>query len=391
MRRPTFALLTCILLAGCATVETPIAPQLPRDMARRADGSPARPWSASLDEQEIRNRIVKLLPTTVKDRSGWALDLYMAYAYLKIPHAAETYCATLAVIEQESGYQADPVVPGLPGIVRKELDRRAEKYGVPRLLISGAMLMKSPDGRSYVERIEALKTEKQLDALYDDMIGELPFGRQLLADHNPVHTAGPMQVSIAFAEQHAQEKPYPYPMTKQLRDEVFGRRGGLYFGAAILLDYPAPYEDVVYRFADFNAGRYASRNASFQAALARYANRPLVLDGDLLRYEDGKPAATPSQVESALRSIGGALRMNDSDIRRDLLLEKDEGFGQSRLYRRVFELADQAAGKPVPRQAMPGIDLKSPKITRKLTTEWFARRVDERYRKCLTRADAAAV
>jgi hypothetical protein len=32
--------------------------------------------------------------------------------------------------------------------------------------------------------------------------------------------------------------------------------------------------------------------------------------------------------------------------------------------------------------------LKSPKITRKLTTEWFANRVDERQRKCLARASA---
>ena len=38
-------------------------------------------------------------------------------------------------------------------------------------------------------------------------------------------------------------------------------------------------------------------------------------------------------------------------------------------------MADKA-GKPMPRQAMPQIDLKSPKITRKLTTEWFARRVE---------------
>ena len=32
---------------------------------------------------------------------------------------------------------------------------------------------------------------------------------------------------------------------------------------------------------------------------------------------------------------------------------------------------------------MPQIDLKSPKITRKLTTEWFARRVDSRFKQCL--------
>jgi len=35
---------------------------------------------------------------------------------------------------------------------------------------------------------------------------------------------------------------------------------------------------------------------------------------------------------------------------------------------------------------IPRIDLHSPKITRPLTTEWFARRVDERYQRCLARA-----
>jgi hypothetical protein len=38
---------------------------------------------------------------------------------------------------------------------------------------------------------------------------------------------------------------------------------------------------------------------------------------------------------------------------------------------------------------MPQIDLKSPKISRKLTTEWFARRVEGRYRICLKRAEAS--
>jgi hypothetical protein len=385
------ALSVAVFMAGCATIEAPSGPPLPPDMAHRPGGAVARPWPVTTDEPEVRTRIARLLPADLKDKPGWALDLYMAFAYLKLPHASETYCAAMSVIEQESSFQVDPAVAGLPGIVRKELDRRADKYGIPRFVISAAMLKGSPDGRSYNDRIDTLKTEKQLDALFRDMIGELPFGRQLLADYNPVHTAGPMQVSVDFAERHAREKPYPYPMTRTLRDEVFTRRGGLYFGTAILLDYPAPYDDVAFRFADFNAGRYASRNAAFQAELARYADKPLTLDGDLLRYEKGVASDTPSQVEAVARSLAGVLRLNAAEMRRDLLLEKDAAFSQTALYTRLFALADKAAGKPVARQSMPNIDLKSPKIVRKLTTEWFARRVEERYRKCLARAEAASL
>lgn len=385
------ALSMSVFMAGCATVEAPSGPPLPPDLAHRPGGAVARPWPVTMDEPEVRTRIARLLPADLKDKPGWALDLYMAFAYLKVPHASETYCAAMSVIEQESSFQVDPVVPGLPGIVRKEFDRRAEKYGIPKLLIAAALKTRSPDGRSYDERVDALKTEKQLNALFQDMTGELPFGRQLLADYNPVHTAGPMQVSVEFAERHAREKPYPYPMTKAVRDEVFTRRGGLYFGSAILLDYPAPYDDVAFRFADFNAGRYASRNAAFQAALARYTDKPLTLDGDLLRYEKGVASDTPSQVEAVVRSLAGILRMNAAEMRRDLLLEKEAAFAQSALYTRLFALADKAAGKPVTRQLMPNIDLKSPKIIRKLTTEWFARRVEERYRKCLARAEAASL
>lgn len=376
-----------VLLGSCAT--TDIGPQLPADLSRRPDGLVGKPWPA-VDAPEIRARIVRLLPDSVRDKPGWAADLQQAYSHLAIPHAAETYCATLAIVEQESTYQADPAVPNLPAIVRKEIDRRADKYAIPQLIVSAALKKSSPDGRSYDERIAALKTEKQLNALFEDMIGELPFGRKLLADYNPVHTAGPMQVSIEFAQRHARDKAYPYPVAKQLRDEVFTRRGGLYFGSAILLDYPAPYDDVVYRFADFNAGRYASRNAAFQAALNRLTGKSLALDGDLLRYDADAASDQPSQVETTLVSLSTALDMSAREIRRDLLQEKTADFGGTRLYARVFELAERKAGKPLPRQAMPRITLSSPKIIRKLTTEWFATRVAERYKRCLVRANGMA-
>lgn len=396
-------LLGAVLLAGCATggrdngsgAGIP-ASNLPPDLAQPIPGAPPVKLEGSVakppppSEREIRAMISRLLPAGVKERNAWAGDLHTAYASLGLPHAPQLYCATIAVIEQESTFQADPVVPGLPDIVWRELEQRGKKYGIPKLLISAAMLKGSPDGRSYSQRIDTLKTEKQLNSLFEDMIAELPAGKTLFAGYNPVRTGGPMQVSIAFAEEFAREKAYPYPVHRSIRDEVFTRRGGLYFGSAILLDYPAPYDDVVYRFADFNAGRYSSRNAAFQAALGRASGKAMVLDGDLLRYVGGKPVEQPSSVESALQQLAGKLRLSQRELRRDLLLEKTAAFGQSPTFNRLFALAEQQAGRPLPRQAMPQIDLKSPKIQRKLTTEWFARRVEGRYRTCLTRAEGSS-
>jgi len=380
-------LLIGTLLAGCSTFEggEEQGPPLPPDMARQTNGKTATAWPVALSEAEVRKRVSRLLPPGVKDKAGWAEDLHTAFKVLEVPHASQTYCAAIAIIEQESSFQAAPVVPGLPNIVRRELEARAGRFAVPSLLVTAALNKNSPTGKTYNERIDALKTETQLNDLFEDMIGELPFGRQLFADYNPVRTGGPMQVSVDFANQHVKERSYPYPIAKKLRNEVFTRRGGLYFGSAILLDYDVPYDQIVYRFADFNAGRYSSRNAAFQLALGKITGKPLAPDGDLLRYENGLPANVASSVEDAALNIAYQLEMSRPQIRRDLLLEKTAAFSRSPLFIRVFALADQA-GKPMPRQAMPQIDLKSPKITRKLTTEWFARRVEGRYKTCLGRA-----
>lgn len=327
----------------------------------------------------------RALPDSVKDRPGWAIDIYAASAALDIPPTRENICSAVAVIGQESSFQADPVVPGLAGIARKEMDRRRESAGIPRFALDAALALSSSNGKSYGERLDAVKTEQQLSVLYEDFIGRVPFGKSLLADRNPVRTGGPMQVSIAFAEAFAAENPYPYPVSDSIRHEVFTRRGGLYFGIAHLLGYPASYTRPLYRFADFNAGQYASRNAAFQSAVTQTSGVPLELDGDLLRYEKGQPTREPGSTELATRVLARRIDMNNEEIRRDLAREKAQGFEQTRLYVRVFELADQASGKAAPRALVPSIPLHSPKIRRQLTTDWFANRVDSRYQACLQR------
>jgi hypothetical protein len=168
-----------------------------------------------------------------------------------------------------------------------------------------------------------------------------------------------------------------------VRDEVFTRRGGLYFGIAHLFDYRAPYDDMRFRFADYNAGRYASRNAAFQKAVGELIGVELDLDGDLLRYENGKPAREASRTEVAARRLAVHFGMTAAEVRQDLELGQGPELERSALYRSVFTLADGVAGRRAPRAVVPSIVVESFKTTRRLTSGGYAVRVVERYRACL--------
>ena len=365
-RASTPAALLVALLAGCAQ-----------------PGRVAEP--SGMGPTEARDAIIRLLPPNTEDRAGWAIDIHAALATLELPSTPDNLCAVLAITEQESSFRADPAVPGLPAIAWKEIDRRAESAGVPKVAVHAALALKSPDGRSYAERIDAVKTERQLSEIFEDFIGMVPMGKTFFASRNPVRTGGPMQVSVAFAEAQAQARPYPYPMRDSVRREVFTRRGGLYFGTAHLLAYDAPYDKLLYRFADFNAGRYASRNAAFQSALSIASGLPITPDGDLLPHASDAPRG---ETERAAISLADRLALSETAIRRDLEKGEDAAFAKTALYERVFAYGERLDKRALPRAAVPRIELHSPKFTRKLTTEWFANRVDERHRRCLARIGA---
>ena len=353
-------------------------------LAAACTEAPSRaPGPRPLTAAEGRALVSAHLPSSISDRAGWATDIFAAIASLQVDPTPQNVCAVVAITEQESGFQADPVVPRLGRIAERALEQERAKAGIPSLVLDAALMLPSRDGRSYRARIDAARTERELSDVFDDFIDRVPLGKRFLADRNPVRTGGPMQVSVTWAQAHAARKPYPYPVGDSLRHEVFSRRGGVYFGTAHLLDYPADYPEMVYRFADFNAGQYSSRNAAFQKAVADLSGVPLAYDGDLVRFEHGRIAEKPGSTELALRVIAPRLGLDERQIRRDLQHEQDYEFGRTELYRAVFDQADAEAGRRVPRAILPRIDLSSPKFTRKLTTEGFARRVDQRYRACL--------
>ena len=359
----------CLLLSLASLLAACASPP-PRRTERSAD--------------EVRSQLVTLIPASVAERAGWAADIQDAFARIDVPPSTENLCAALAVVEQESTYRADPEVPGLPRIARREIDRRAAEMHVPQFLVRTALDLESPEGRTYAQRIARVRTERELSVIFEDLVAEVPLGGRLFASSNPVRTGGPMQVSIAFAQGYADKHGFPHGEGESVRHAVFTRRGGLYFGIAHLLDYENSYDRHLHRFADFNAGWYASRNAAFQSALATATGRKLALDGDLVL------ADRVGETERAARSLARELGMDDKAIRRALERSDRFDFEESGLYLQVFALAERKAGSVLPRAVLPQIRLESPKITRPLTTAWFANRVQERYQRCVNRALSGA-
>lgn len=149
-------LLTLLVLAGCSTKTTQTPTPRPA---------------------QVKAQLVDLIPSNVRDRQGWATDIAAAFTAQDIPPTPENLCAVIAVTEQESTFQADPQVPGLGKIAWKEIDRRADQMHIPNFLVHTALLIKSPNGKSYSERLDKVRSEKELSAIFDDFINMVPMGQ----------------------------------------------------------------------------------------------------------------------------------------------------------------------------------------------------------------------
>jgi hypothetical protein len=366
-----------LLLLGCAALLTGCV--VPPPVGRH--GVPQQPSGSAASPLPPPVLIDRALPKSVSDRAGWIHDIADAFSQLKIEPTPEHICAVVAVTEQESSFRVDPVVPHMGAIAWREIGNRAEHAHIPMVVVRQVLQISSPTGESYAQRIDGARTEKELSDIFEDFTGSVPLGRSLFASWNPIRTRGPMQVNVAFADRFAESRPYPYPVKVSVEDEIFTRRGSLYFGIAHLLDYSAPYDRYLYRFADYNAGQYSSRNAAFQEAVNAVSKTQLVTDGALLPHGDGADA--PGDTELALRGLSDRLNLSDAAIHSALEESRTEKFEGTTLYKRVFALAEHASGHRPPAAIVPSIRLQGPKIERKLTTDWYAHRVDDRFQRCL--------
>lgn len=360
---------------------------------------PALAGNAEMSRAEVRAIAQRFIPAGT-DRAGWAADIHAALDANGIRPTRSNVCSVMAVIAQESTFTANPQVKGLGPMAEKQIKAKLASLPVlPTAAAQGAELFlatKPTPEKSYLKMIRAAKTERDLDLVYRNLVFFLfrqfattrllntPAVARRIDAENPVATLGSMQVSAAYAISEVEKtKGHRLGLSAmwKLRDELYTRKGGVSYGTRMLLGYRAGYGSRLYVFADYNAGRYASRNAAFQHMVAELSGRELARDGDLLIYKGGTPKAEPSATEKALRSID--LGLEDDVIRADLEMEKEDRFRNSMSYTRVAEAYAAKTGKPAPYAMLPQIMLKSPKIRHGMTTEGFAHAVMRRYERCM--------
>jgi hypothetical protein len=171
-----------------------------------------------------------------------------------------------------------------------------------------------------------------------------------------------------------------------VRNDLYTRHGGMYYGVKQLLGYDTGYNQKIFRFADFNAGRFASRNAAFQQVVAKLSGETLSIDGDLLSYsKDGAVRKTVTSTEKAIRTASQKhkLGLSDAGIRKDLLQEKRSDFVKTPTFTILRERFAKATKSAAPFARVPDIALNSPKLKRGFSTKRFAESVNARYQSCV--------
>lgn len=366
-------------------------------------------WSSDKDPEMEADQIRKVIPARVNDRESWSQDIFDIMQELSIPKTKQNVCSIVAVVDQESNFVADPTVPGLGAKAVEEINSRLKEKFEAKLgeKIGGTVAgyfedvlknQPSPEN-NYMSQMRKVQTERELDLLYREIFDYMAqhyhvsaltgaaklVGQDIGEKLNPITTLGSMQVHINYAKEHKRKAGG----IAELRNDLYTQYGGLYYGIHRLMEYPADYDEAIYRFADYNSGMYSSRNAAFQKMLGALTEAVISLDGDLLLYnKDGDVRSTQSQTEKELIAVFAQnnVLVTPRQIRADLKKEKEKKFEDTQTYLAVQKLYQKKTNKEPMYAVMPQVVISGPKLSRDYNTNWFASRVNGRYEQCMLKA-----
>ncbi|MDH0719871.1 DUF1615 domain-containing protein [Acinetobacter junii] len=366
-------------------------------------------WSSDKDPEMEADQIRKVIPARVNDRESWSQDIFDIMQELSIPKTKQNVCSIVAVVDQESNFVADPTVPGLGAKAVEEINSRLKEKFEAKLgaKIGGTVAgyfedvlknQPSPEN-NYMSQMRKVQTERELDLLYREIFDYMAqhyhvsaltgaaklVGQDIGEKLNPITTLGSMQVHINYAKEHKRKAGG----IAELRNDLYTQYGGLYYGIHRLMEYPADYDEAIYRFADYNSGMYSSRNAAFQKMLSALTEAEISLDGDLLLYnKDGDVKSTQSQTEKELIAVFAQnnVLVTPRQIRADLKKEKEKKFEDTQTYLAVQKLYQKKTNKEPMYAVMPQVVISGPKLSRDYNTNWFASRVNGRYEQCMQKA-----
>lgn len=366
-------------------------------------------WSSDKDPEMEADQIRKVIPARVNDRESWSQDIFDIMQELSISKTKQNVCSIVAVVDQESNFVADPTVPGLGAKAVEEINSRLKEKFEAKLgeKIGGTVAgyfedvlknQPSPEN-NYMSQMRKVQTERELDLLYREIFDYMAqhyhvsaltgaaklVGQDIGEKLNPITTLGSMQVHINYAKEHKRKAGG----IAELRNDLYTQYGGLYYGIHRLMEYPADYDEAIYRFADYNSGMYSSRNAAFQKMLGALTEAEISLDGDLLLYnKDGDVRSTQSQTEKELIAVFAQnnVLVTPRQIRADLKKEKEQKFEDTQTYLAVQKLYQKKTNKEPMYAVMPQVVISGPKLSRDYNTNWFASRVNGRYEQCMQKA-----
>lgn len=347
------------------------------------------------------SQIAKVMPNRSQDKTSWASDISAVFDELKIHKDKENICAVVAVIDQESNFHANPAVDNLGQASLQAIDEKLEaKLGKALAGVFRTMLATRPTKENnFISQIKKVKTEKELDALYQEIFDYFTTtykvgginnltkitGESMDERLNPITTLGSMQVHIDYARANRRASMND----RTLRADLYGQYGGLYYGIHRLMKYDTHYDKPIYRFADYNSGMYSSRNSAFQKRVASLTGAKLAIDGDLLLYGNGGVSSQVSQTEKVLIGLLATAKvpMTPAQIRSDLKKEKKASFENTATYQAVNEMFKQKYKKEPTYAIMPEVVISSTKMKQDKNTNWYATNVNRRYEACMVLAN----